>query len=276
MSKSLEIQSKEGADYLNTFSKAPRVGVILGSGLSSFGEKLHNAISIPYSDIPHFHHSTVAGHAGQLCIGELDDGTPVAALCGRSHLYEGLTAQQIVQPIRTLAQWGLKSMIITNAAGGISDKLWQGALMLITDQLNLTGQSPLTGPVYSNCARFVDMTQAYDLEFQSIILQSARTLNIPLQKGTYAGLLGPNYETPAEIYMFRQMGASSVGMSTVLEVIAARQLNIKIAGISCITNMAAGIQGAPLNHSEVKETAQKVHQSFTRLLETSLSRLNKL
>ena len=273
MSKTREMQSQEGALFLNTFAKAPKIAIVLGSGLSTFATALEEAITISYSDIPHFSPSSVKGHAGTLVIGKLN-GISIVAMCGRTHLYEGYTATQVVQPVRTLAEWGIKHLIITNAAGALDTSFSPGALMLITDQINGTGQNPLVGKPYGEGKRFVDMTQSYDLTFQNLILKAAKEESIPLEQGVYLGLLGPNYETPAEIKMFQKWGASAVGMSTVLEVLAARQLNMRVAGISCITNLGAGLQDTPLHHDEVKDTANQVQDIFKRLLSNSIQKIH--
>lgn len=265
----------QAATFLQSVSSAPSFAVVLGSGLGEFGRRLESSRQIPYEQIPYFQKSSVKGHAGQLVIGTIPGTTTkVAALCGRSHLYEGLPATEIVHPTRSMGLWGIKNILYTNAAGGIHPKLQPGDLMLLTDHMNFTGQNPLVGPIDKRLgSRFIDMTQAYDLHFQEIITQTAKQINIRLQKGIYLSLLGPSYETPAEIKGFTEMGASAIGMSTVLEVIAARQMNLKVAGISCITNFGAGISHENLSHDEVKETAQRVQEDFIKLLQTSIPAL---
>jgi purine-nucleoside phosphorylase len=271
MTKSLYQQAAKAAEYLNTKEQAPKVALVLGSGLSIFADRLKNTVRIPYKDIPYFHHSTVPGHAGELVIGTLSNNVRIAALCGRSHLYEGLAPSEIVHPTRSLSLWGCKGIIFTNAAGGIAPDHTPGDLMLITDHINLTGKNPLVGSNDPKLgARFVDMTQAYDHEFSSSIRSCAQKKEIGLKEGTYISLLGPSYETPAEIRMYQGFGAHAVGMSTVLEVIAARQSNMRVAGISCITNLGSGLQGAPLDHAEVKETALLVRETVGDLIEHSL------
>jgi len=272
MSKSLSKKALEAANYIQEICAAPDVAIVLGSGLSIFADRIHNQTIIPYSDIPFFHASTVPGHSGHLVVGNLASGARIAALCGRSHLYEGIDVSEIVHPTRTIAAWGCKTMIFTNAAGGITEGYSPGDLMLITDHINMTGTNPLVGPIDRELGeRFIDMSHAYDPKIQNIISNVAHHHSISLKKGVYLSLLGPSYETPAEIRAYQRWGADAVGMSTVLEVIAARQRNINVAGISCITNLAAGIQTTPLNHQEVKETANMVKERFGDLIEHSIT-----
>ena len=271
MSRTLLQQAQKSAEFLQRFETAPEIALVLGSGLSTFAERLHDIIEIPYEDIPFFWKSTVPGHAGKLVIGTLSNNVRIAALCGRTHLYEGHAPEVIVHPTRSLAIWGCKKIIYTNAAGGISAGFQQGDLMLITDHINLTGKNPLVGPKEESFGdRFIDMTQAYDHKLCNAIRNASEQTDITIQEGVYISLLGPSYETPAEIKMYQTIGASAVGMSTVLEVIAARQLDVRVAGISCITNLAAGLQSTPLSHAEVKETAQMVRKKFETLLESSI------
>lgn len=277
MSVSNYSKASEAASFLSQIEQSPTVAVILGSGLSIFADRLHNTIRVPYSQIPYFHHSTVPGHAGELVIGTLSEGIRIVAMCGRSHLYEGLPPSSIVHPTRSLAQWGCSRILYTNAAGGISPDQAPGDLMLITDHINLTGQNPLVAPQEVEYGSpFVDMTTAYDPIFCKEIRNQAQKIGVSLKEGTYVGLMGPSYETPAEIRLFQAIGAQAVGMSTVLEVIAAKQSKMRVAGISCITNLGAGIQGVPLNHEEVKETALLVRESFGNLLEKSLAAIHEL
>ena len=277
MNKSNYELALDAAQFLSQYEQAPKIAVVLGSGLSIFAERLTDTIRIPYAQIPHFHHSTVPGHAGELVLGTLFNRVRVVALCGRSHLYEGLSPSAIVHPTRTLALWGCSGVIYTNAAGGIAEQQKPGDLMLITDHINLTGKNPVIGDADAKInSIFVDMTHAYDLAFRNIIQEQAKASGITLREGTYVGLLGPSYETPAEIRMYQSFGAHAVGMSTVLEVIAARQYQMRVGGISCITNLGAGIQGAPLNHSEVKETALLARDSFGILIEKSLSEIERI
>jgi purine-nucleoside phosphorylase len=251
----------------------PRVGVVLGSGLGGFADSLTDATWISFADIPSFSRSTAIGHAGQLVIGKADD-LPVAVMQGRVHLYEGYSAQQVAFPIRVLGRMGIRSVILTNAAGGINRSYGQGALVLIRDHINLQGVSPLVGPNDERFGlRFPDMTYAYDRGYRGIAKEEAAKLRIGLEEGVYAALPGPSYETPAEINYLRIIGADLVGMSTVAEVIAARHMQIKVLAISCVTNMAAGILDQPLTHQEVMETGERVRASFEALLKAVLPRV---
>jgi purine-nucleoside phosphorylase len=251
----------------------PRIALVLGSGLGGFADSLTDAARIPYSEIPAFPRSTAIGHAGQMVIGKA--GTiPVVAMQGRVHLYEGYSAQQVTFPIRVFGRMGIKAVILTNAAGGINLSYSQGALVLIRDHINLQGANPLVGPNDDRFGvRFPDMTHAYAKEYRAITREEAARLKIALHEGVYAGLLGPSYETPAEIEYLRRIGADLVGMSTVAEVIAARHMGIKVLAISCVTNMAAGILDQPLSHAEVMETGERVKTIFEGLLRTVLPRI---
>lgn len=251
---------------------APEIGLILGSGLGDLANEI-DGVSIPYGDIPNFCKSTVQGHAGKLVIGKLC-GKSVVAMQGRFHFYEGHSLQTVIFPVRVMKALGIEKLIVTNAAGGVNTFFSPGDLMMITDHLNLLGTSPLFGPNDDSLGpRFVDMSYAYDKSLQTLIEQSAQTLEIKLRKGVYAAMTGPTYETPAEVRMLRTIGADAVGMSTVPEVIAANHMGIKTAGLSCITNMAAGILDQPLNHEEVIETSNRVKDSFTKLLKEFISRI---
>ena len=231
MSNSLFQKAKKTAQYLQSLEPAPSIALVLGSGLSTFAERLHNTIEIPYEQIPHFWQSTVPGHAGKLVIGSLSNNVRIVALCGRTHLYEGHDPSVIVHPTRALALWGCKAILFTNAAGGIAQGQTPGDLMLITDHINLTGKNPLVGTLEPQFGeRFVDMTQAYDPELCNAIRDASNKLDSGITEGTYISLLGPSYETPAEIRMYKTIGASAVGMSTVLEVIAARQAQYESCG----------------------------------------------
>lgn len=255
--------------------RTPTIGVVLGSGLGPFADQLDNAAAVPYAEIPGFAVSTVKGHAGRLVAGE-SDGVQVCALQGRVHCYEGLPLDQIVLPVRALVAAGCKTLVLTNAAGGIRDDLEPGDLVLMRDHINMQGQNPLTGPNDERLGpRFPDMSDAYDSELRGVALAAARELDIPLAEGVYAALLGPSYETPAEIRMLRAVGADLAGMSTVPEVIAAHHMGAKIIGISCVTNLAAGLGGA-LSHDEVKETAERVRARFTSLLAAVIGKLGAL
>jgi len=251
----------------------PKIGVVLGSGLGAFADSLTDATEVPYKDIPSFPQSTAIGHAGRMVIGEAADAA-VAAMQGRVHLYEGYSAQQVAFPIRVLGRMGIKAVILTNAAGGINLGYSQGALVLIRDHINLQGTNPLVGPNDDRFGvRFPDMTHAYCRKYRQIAREEADRLNIPLHEGVYAALLGPSYETPAEIEYLGRIGADLVGMSTAAEVIAARHMGLDVLAISCVTNMAAGILDQPLSHAEVMETGERVKSIFEALLKAVLPRI---
>jgi purine-nucleoside phosphorylase len=245
---------------------APDVAVVLGSGLSGLAGALDGVEArVDYADLPGFVPSTVAGHPGRVSVGTWA-GARVALLEGRVHAYEGHSAAQVVSPVRAVAGWGAEIVILTNAAGGIADACRRGRLMLIEDHLNLTGTSPLVGP------RFIDMSDAYDAELRAML--RAAPGGEKLATGVYAGLLGPQYETPAEVRMLATLGASAVGMSTVLETIALRAEGVRVAGISCITNRAAGLDDAALDHEDVRATAQQSQVELSRLIEGFLAVLS--
>jgi len=253
----------------------PRIALVLGSGLGGFADSLTDATRVPYAEIPSFPRSTAIGHAGQMVIGNAG-AVAVAAMQGRVHLYEGYSPQEITFPIRAFARMGIRAVILTNAAGGINLRYSQGALVLIRDHINLQGANPLVGPNDDRFGvRFPDMTHAYTKEFRAITSEEATRLKITLQEGVYAGLLGPSYETPAEIEYLRRIGADLVGMSTVAEVIAARYMQLKVLAISCVTNMAAGILDQPLSHAEVMETGERVKTTFESLLRAILPRIEQ-
>lgn len=250
--------------HLNGFE--PSIGLILGSGLGELGQKVSDAIAIDYKDIPNFPVSTVSGHAGRFLFGRLS-GRNVAVMQGRFHHYEGYTLQQVVMPVRVMAMLGCDILIVTNAAGGINLAFKPGDLMLIEDHINLMGDNPLIGPNIDELGlRFPDMSNAYDVGLRQTALKCAMEEKISLRQGIYAALTGPSYETPAEIRMLRTLGADAVGMSTVPEVIAAVHAGMKVVGISCITNMAAGVLNQPLSHKEVMDTADAVSDIFQRLM----------
>ncbi|MBL8611935.1 MAG: purine-nucleoside phosphorylase [Myxococcales bacterium] len=247
-------------------SLEPRVGLVLGSGLGAFADTLDGLIKVPYSELPHMHASAVVGHAGNLCFGKVG-GVPVVCMQGRIHLYEGHSAEAVVHGARTMARLGVSSVLITNAAGGLEPSWEAGDLMLMTDHLNLTGQTPLLGPNDDALGpRFPDMSTAYDLGLRDAAREVARAAGITLREGVYAGLLGPSYETPSEVRMLAKLGAQAVGMSTVLEVIALRHMKVKVGALSCITNLAAGISKTELDHAEVEETARKKRGDLVKLL----------
>ena len=251
----------------------PRVALVLGSGLGAFADDIEESLVIPYEEIPGFARPTVEGHAGRLVLGKIE-GVAVAAMQGRFHYYEGYAFEEVIFPIRTLALLGAKSLVLTNAAGGINVAFDQGALMVISDHLNLLGVSPLRGAHDNRFgARFPDMSEVYSREYQEIAVEEANAMGLELRRGIYAALSGPSYETPAEVRMLRILGADAVGMSTVPEAIAAQQMGVKILGISCITNMAAGVIGEPINHQEVIETGERVRETFKELLRRVIPRL---
>ena len=254
----------------------PKIGLVLGSGLGAFADSLADATKVPYSEIPAFPQSTAIGHAGRMVIGKAGE-VPVAAMQGRVHQYEGYSAQQVAFPIRVFARMGIKALILTNAAGGISLGYSQGALVLIRDHINLQGANPLVGPNDDRFGvRFPDMTHAYSKPYRTIAREEAEKLQIQLHEGVYAALLGPSYETPAEIEYLRRIGADLVGMSTAAEVIAARHMGLDVLAISCVTNMAAGILDQPLSHAEVMETGERVKSTFEALLKAVLPRVAQL
>jgi purine-nucleoside phosphorylase len=243
-----------------------RVALVLGSGLGAFADTLEGAHAIPYEEIPGFARSTVEGHAGRLVVGRAE-GVPAAVMQGRFHFYEGYSLEEVTFPVRALGLLGAKSLVLTNAAGGLNNSFSEGALIVISDHLNLMGASPLRGrndPRFG--PRFPDMTHVYDQEYQELAVREAHALGLELRRGVYAGLPGPSYETPAEIRMLRLLGADAVGMSTVPEAIVARQMGLRVLGISCITNMAAGVLDRPINHEEVIETGERVRETFAALL----------
>lgn len=251
----------------------PQIGLVLGSGLGGFADSLTEATRISYADIPAFPRSTAIGHAGQMVLGK-SGAVPVAAMQGRVHLYEGCSAQEVAFPMRVFGRMGIRAVILTNAAGGINLNYQQGALVLIRDHINLQGTNPLVGPNDDRFGvRFPDMTQAYAREYRASAKEEAGKLGMTLHEGVYAALLGPSYETPAEIKYLRTIGADLVGMSTAFEVIAARHMGIKVLAISCVTNMAAGIIDQPLSHQEVMETGERVKTSFEALLRAVLPRI---
>jgi purine-nucleoside phosphorylase len=251
----------------------PIIALVLGSGLGAFANDFDIPVKIPYAEIPHFPRSTAIGHAGQLVVGKVGE-IPVAGMQGRVHLYEGYSAKDVAFPIRVFARMGVKAVILTNAAGGIKREFVQGQLVVIKDHINLQGSNPLTGPNDENFGpRFPDMTVAYDRRFREMTVGEGNRNRIGLYEGIYAALPGPSYETPAEIRYLRTIGADLVGMSTVPEVIAARHSGIRVLGISCVTNAAAGILDQPLDHKEVLETAERVKSQFIALLKIVIPRI---
>lgn len=245
----------------------PVVGLVLGSGLGGFGDKLDGLQKHPYASLPGFHAPTIVGHAGNLCFGTVH-GVPVVAMQGRVHLYEGHDVATLVHPLRTLIALGVRAVVITNAAGGIRSDLRPGDLMMISDHINLTGVNPLRGPNdNARGPRFPDMSAAYDPALRALAAETARAQGFELREGVYVGLGGPSYETPAEIRFLRAIGGDAVGMSTVPEVIVARHQGVRVLGISCITNLAAGLGAGTLDHAEVEETAREARAHFEGLLQ---------
>ena len=270
------LHAERAAKYILAKAKLrPRVGLVLGSGLGAFANELAGATRIDYQKIPNFPRSTAIGHAGRLVIGKVADA-PVVVMQGRVHFYEGYTPQQVIFPMRVMARMGIRAVLLTNAAGGIDLNLKQGGLVVLHDHINLQGFNPLVGPNEDRFGvRFPDLTQVYWKPYQEAALQEARRLGIGLSQGVYAGLSGPSYETPAEIRYLRTIGADLGGMSTVPEVIAAAHSGIRVLGISCVTNMAAGILDQPITTEEVIETGERVKADFVALLRAVLPRLHE-
>jgi purine-nucleoside phosphorylase len=264
----------QAAGYLREkMDKAPTIGLILGSGLGVLAEEIENPVKIPYNEIPNFPVSTVEGHAGQLVVGQLE-GKQVVAMQGRFHFYEGYSMDVVTFPVRVMKEIGVKQVIVTNAAGGVNESFEAGNLMIIRDHINNMNANPLIG---SNDeafgVRFPDMSNAYSKELSALAKQQASNLNIELQEGVYVGNSGPCYETPAEVRMIRKMGGDAVGMSTVPEVIVARHAGLEVLGISCISNMAAGILPQPLTHDEVIETTERVKSDFLSLVKSIVEKM---
>jgi purine-nucleoside phosphorylase len=251
----------------------PKIALVLGSGLGALAEELSDAVRISYARIPHFPRSTAEGHAGRLVIGKCNS-VPVAAMQGRVHFYEGYSLREVIFPMRVLGRMGIRAAVLTNAAGGINLNFQQGALVVLRDHINLQGANPLAGPNEERFGpRFPDMTDAYWRAYRVVALQEARRIGIEVNEGVYAAMAGPSYETPAEIRFLRTIGADVVGMSTVPEVIAARHMGIRVLGISCVTNMAAGILDQPIHHKEVLETGERVKSQFIALLRAVIPRI---
>ena len=270
----MEITEKitSAVQYIRSrISVLPAIGMVLGSGLGDYADTLEGSIKIPYSEIPNFPVPTVPGHSGAMVFGK-KNGQNVVVLQGRIHYYEGLPMREITLPIRVLAALGVKTLILTNAAGGVNTAFHPGDLMLLSDHINYSGMNPLIGPNYDSFGpRFPDMSDLYTAELRTKIKAVAAEAGISLQEGVYAMYSGPNYETPAEIRMFRILGADAVGMSTVPEALVAGQQGLQVVGISCITNMAAGVLPQKLSHSEVMETAALVHDTFRTLIDRILT-----
>lgn len=265
---------KEAVETIqNRSSLKPEVGLVLGSGLGPIAEQLTDAVVIPYSEIPHFHATAIEGHAGKMLLGKMN-GVPAVLLQGRFHFYEGYSMETVVFPTRTICALGIHTLILTNAAGAVNTRFRPGDLMLIEDHLNLMGDNPLKGPNLAQLGpRFPDLSEAYNRNCLETFKTSATELDIPFQTGVYAGLLGPTYETPAEVRMLRVLGADAVGMSTVPESIAANHLGVRVAGISCITNLAAGLSPHKLSHTEVIENSTLATEKMKQLLYLTFPRL---
>ncbi|PYT49677.1 MAG: purine-nucleoside phosphorylase [Acidobacteria bacterium] len=254
-------------------SLRPEIALVLGSGLGAFADEFSSATKIPYAEIPYFPRSTAVGHAGTLVVGKVGR-IPVCGMQGRVHLYEGYSVKDVAFPIRVFARMGVKAVILTNAAGGIKREFVQGKLVVIKDHINLQSANPLSGPNDERFGpRFPDMSSAYDRRFREMAVGEGNRIGIGMYEGVYAALPGPSYETPAEIRYLRTIGADLVGMSTVPEVIAARHSGIRVLGISCVTNAAAGMLDQPLDHKEVLETAERVKGQFIGLLKALLPRI---
>ncbi|MGI6510557.1 MAG: purine-nucleoside phosphorylase [Erysipelotrichaceae bacterium] len=264
----------ESADYIKQYADANgAVGIILGSGLGNLADEVEDAVIISYKDIPHFPMTNVIGHAGRLVIGKLN-GIKVICMQGRFHFYEGYDMKIVSMPVRVMKLLGIRSLIVTNAAGGVNRDFNEGTLMVIDDFINFMGENPLTGPNVDEFGpRFPDMTLALDDSYKKLTFEAAKELNIDLRKGVYMSFRGPNYETPAEIRFAEVVGADAVGMSTVPEFLVARHANIPTLGISCITNMAAGITGKELSHLEVEAVARRVNNEFKSLIKLVITRM---
>ena len=270
------VRAERAAKFILAKTKLrPRVGLVLGSGLGAFANEIAGAARIDYAKIPHFPRSTAIGHAGRLVIGRVG-AVPVAAMQGRVHFYEGYTMPEVIFPMRVMARMGIRAVILTNAAGGINTGFKQGCLVALRDHINLQGTNPLIGPNEDRFGmRFPDMTQVYWMPYRVAALKEGKRLGIEMSEGTYAALTGPSYETPAEIRYLRGIGADLVGMSTVPEVIAAAHLGIRVLGISCVTNMAAGILDQPITAEEVLETGERVKADFVGLLRGVIPRIHE-
>jgi purine-nucleoside phosphorylase len=272
-SSTLYERAQEAARLIRTHTSAEvPVAIVLGSGLGSFAKDLADSTNIPYLDIPGFARATVEGHAGRLVIGKLSD-VMVAAMQGRFHFYEGYSLEDVTFPIRVLKLLGVHTLVLTNAAGSLNVEFTPGSLMVISDHLNLLGDNPLRGENDERFGpRFPDLTSVYSPEFQNIVIDEGNGMGLELRRGIYAALSGPSYETPAEIHMVRTLGADAVGMSTVPEAIVARHMGMSVVGISCITNLAAGVSNRPIDHSQVMQIGERVHETFAALLKRVIPR----
>jgi purine-nucleoside phosphorylase len=267
----------EASSFISSkITAKPKVGIVLGSGLGIYIDQIQNKTVIPYEDIPHFKRTSVEGHSGALIFGEVK-GVNVVALQGRLHPYEGYAMEEIVLPVRVLASLGIEMLFLTNASGGINKDFHPGDLVIINDHINLSGRNPLVGPNIAELGpRFPDMGNAYDKDMRELLASVAKTHHVELKTGVYCSVLGPTYETPAEIRMLRIIGADLVGMSTVPEVIAANHLGLKVAGVACVTNYAAGIKEEKLSHADVKKVAEKAMVGFATVLTETIGELKRL
>ena len=273
-SSTLYERAEEAARMIRARQDAKaRVAIVLGSGLGAFADELTDSTSIRYDEIPSFARATVEGHAGRLVIGKTNNVT-VAAMQGRFHFYEGYSLEEVTFPIRVLKLLGVRTIILTNAAGSLNTEFTPGSFMVITDHINLLGVNPLVGPNDVRFGpRFPDLTSVYARRLQDLVISEANAIGLDMRRGIYAALSGPSYETPAEIHMVRTLGADAVGMSTVPEAIVARHMNLEVIGISCITNLAAGVSNRPVDHSQVIATGERVRAEFTELLRRVVGRL---
>jgi purine-nucleoside phosphorylase len=267
-------QAHRAAEQIRSRTQTkPSIAVVLGSGLGAFADELTESTAIAYSEIPGFAKATVEGHAGKMVIGKAGE-VPIAVMQGRFHFYEGYAMDDVTFPVRVLKLLGVETLILTNAAGSLNTEFTPGSLMVISDHINLMGANPLIGPNDDRFGpRFPDLTSTYDPDLQNLVIEEAKAIDIEMRRGVYAALTGPSYETPAEIHMVRTLGADAVGMSTVPEAIVARHMEMRLIGISCITNLAAGVSNRPIDHSQVMEIGKRVRAQFTELLRRVLARL---
>ena len=273
-SSSLYERAETAARMIRARAKVdPSVAIVLGSGLGAFADELKDSNAIRYDEIPGFARATVEGHAGRLVIGKSGE-TIIAAMQGRFHFYEGYSLEEVTFPIRVLKLLGVRTLVLTNAAGALNVEFAPGSLMVISDHINLLGANPLTGPNDDRFGpRFPDLTSVYAPELQDMVIDEARVMDLEMRRGIYAALSGPSYETPAEIHMVRTLGADAVGMSTVPEAIAARHMGLQVVGISCITNLAAGVSNRPIDHGQVMAIGESVRGQFTELLRRVVKRI---
>jgi len=272
-SQALYERAERAAQMIRARAGDVAVAIVLGSGLGAFAEDLTDAVTIPYAEIPGFARSTVEGHAGRLVIGKTGN-VAIAAMQGRFHFYEGYSLEQVTFPTRVLKLLGVHTLVLTNAAGTLNIEFTPGSLMVISDHLNLLGDNPLRGRNDERFGpRFPDLSSVYTPELQTLVIDEARAMGLEMRRGVYASLAGPSYETPAEIHMMRTLGADAVGMSTVPEAIVARHMSMRVLGISCITNLAAGVSDEPIDHSQVMATGEQVRAQFSELLKRILPRL---